>query len=482
MLPEPSKDDTAIAAGQKKTPQLVKLAYGLGGAVQNGGFDTAIGFSFFYYSAVLGLSPSLVGIALAVGLVCDALVDPFIGSWSDNLKSRLGRRLPPMIAAVPLVAVSMGLLFSPPQGLSELALLGWLTVMTVSARGAMSLFNVPFLTLGAELETGYASRTGLVMYRVITGLIVSVAITAVGYSVYFADGGLLKPASYPGFGWSVAGFLFVSMTFCCLGLQKFAAGLPQPEPSPSPMWKRLPGGIVEIFRNRSFRFLFIAAVLFYGALGVNASLNSYSFIFVWRMKSETIQFVTYAFLAGTLLGGMVAPMLQKLIEKKNVVLVGFGLLIANWLVLQGLQLAGLYLPLGDDAVLPMQINSFTAGVGIGFVSVVYPSMMADAADEHELLFKNRREGLYFAGLGLANNAGRSIGVMMAGFALDLISFPKGLSPDDVAVLPGSAQSQLVLIWGPLPAIVAITSMVVFARYRITRARHRDISIALGRVS
>ena len=162
-------------------------------------------------------------------------------------------------------------------------------------------------------------------------------------------------------------------------------------------------------------------------------------------------------------------------------LVGFGLLIANWLVLQGLQLAGLYLPLGDDAVLPMQINSFTAGVGIGFVSVVYPSMMADAADEHELLFKNRREGLYFAGLGLANNAGRSIGVMMAGFALDLISFPKGLSPDDVAVLPGSAQSQLVLIWGPLPAIVAITSMVVFARYRITRARHRDISIALGRV-
>jgi hypothetical protein len=206
-----------------------------------------------------------------------------------------------------------------------------------------------------------------------------------------------------------------------------------------------------------------------------------SIIFVWRMKSETIQFVTYAFLAGTLLGGMVATMLQKLIEKKNVVLVGFGLLIANWLVLQGLQLAGLYLPLGDDAVLPMQINSFTAGVGIGFVSVVYPSMMADAADEHELLFKNRREGLYFAGLGLANNAGRSIGVMMAGFALDLISFPKGVTPDDVAVLPGSAQSQLVLIWGPLPAIVAIASMVVFARYRITRARHRDISIALGRV-
>ena len=91
--------DDMITAGDRKVPRLVKLAYGLGGAVQNGGFDTAIGFTFFYYSAVLGLSASLVGLALAVGLVFDALVDPFIGSWSDNLKSRLGRRLPPAVPA-----------------------------------------------------------------------------------------------------------------------------------------------------------------------------------------------------------------------------------------------------------------------------------------------------------------------------------------------------------------------------------------------
>jgi GPH family glycoside/pentoside/hexuronide:cation symporter len=477
-----SWNDASPKPGGNRIPRRVKLAYGLGGAVQNGGFDTAIGFTFFYYSAVLGLSGTLVGLALAVALVFDALVDPFIGAWSDNLKSRLGRRLPPMIVAVPLVAVSMGLLFSPPQGLDEPALFVWLTVMTVAARVAMSLFNVPFLTLGAELETDYSARTNLVMYRVITGLVVSVTITAVGYSVYFANDGLLKAASYPGFGWSVAGFLFFSMAFCCLGIKKFAASLPQPEPIMSPMWKRLPGGIVEIFRNRSFRFLFIAAVLFYGALGVNASLNSYAFIFVWQMRSETIQFITYAFLGGTLLGGMAAPVLQKRIEKKHLVLVGFSLLIANWLVLQGLQLTDLYLPLGDDAIIPMQLNSFTAGVGVGFVSVVYPSMMADAADEHEVLFKKRREGLYFAGLGLANNAGRSMGVMIAGVALDIIRFPRAAEGEDLSQVSEGMQSQLVLIWGPLPAIVAVSSMLVFGFYRITRERHREISIALGRQS
>ena len=198
------------------------------------------------------------------------------------------------------------------------------------------------------------------------------------------------------------------------------------------------------------------------------------------MRSETIQFVTYAFLLGTLLGGVSAPVFQRRLEKKHIVLIGFGLLIANWLVLQGLKLSGLYVPLGDDAILPMQINSFTAGLGVGFISVVYPYMMADAADEHEMLFHQRREGLYFAGLGLANNAGRSIGVMIAGFALDLISFPRTVSAEDVTVIPETVQSQLVLIWGPLPSLVAILSMVVFSSYAITRARHREISLALGR--
>jgi GPH family glycoside/pentoside/hexuronide:cation symporter len=476
-------NDAAIVPGARRRPPIaIKLAYGLGGAVQNGGFDTAIGFAFFFYTAVLGLSASLVGLALAIGLLFDALVDPFIGSWSDNLKSRLGRRLPPMLIATPLVAVFMGLLFSPPPNLEGLALFSWLTFMAIAARGAMSLFNVPFLTLGAELETDYSARTGLVMYRVITGLGVTVMITAVGYSFYFADGGLLKAESYPGFGWSIAAFLFTSMTLCCLGIYRFAAALPQPAQSPAPIWKRLPEGVVEIFRNRSFRFLFVAAVLFYGSLGVNASLNSHSFLFVWRMRSETIQFVTYAFLLGTLLGGVSAPVFQRRLEKKHIVLIGFGLLIANWLVLQGLKLAGLYVPLGDDAILPMQINSFTAGLGVGFISVVYPSMMADAADEHEMLFHQRREGLYFAGLGLANNAGRSIGVMIAGFALDLISFPRTVSAEDVTVIPETVQSQLVLIWGPLPSLVAILSMVVFSSYAITRARHREISLALGRHS
>ncbi len=474
--------EPAASAHVLKPSFPIKLAYSLGQAAQNGGFDAAIAFIFFYYSAVLGLSGTLVGAALAVGLAADASVDPVIGSWSDNLKSRHGRRLPFMALAVPLIAVSIGLLFSPPDGLGQAGLFGWLAVMSIAVRSFISLFNVPYIALGAELTTDYAERTSVVVYRALAGLCSGVAVTAIGYSIYFANGGLQSADGYPSFGWSVALMIFVCLTVCCLGVRRYAAALPQPEQVDGSTLRRLPGELKEIFANRSFRLLFISAVVIYVAVGVNASLNNHAFVFVWRMESEKIQFISYAYLVGILLGVVAAPALQRAMEKKYVVIIGFLLLIANWLVLQGAMLAGLYHPLGDAALVPMQFNSFVAGIGSGFILVAYPSMMADAADEHEHLFGRRREGLYFAGLGFAGKAATGLGVMVAGVALDLIQFPSKAGQTGSGILPEVMQFRLVMIWGPVPAIIAIVSLVILASYGISRARHEQIALALGRGS
>ena len=455
-----------------------KLFYSLGQSAQSGGFDTAIGFVFFYYAVVLGLPGSWVGAALSLGLALDAFVDPLIGSWSDNIKSRLGRRLPLMIAATPLTVLCVGLLFSPPSGLSKPLLFGWLALFSIASRSAISLFNVPYLALGAELATDYAERTSVVVYRSAAGILAGLAITALGFSVFFAHGGLQRPEGYPGFGWTAAAVLLVCMTTCCVGLLRFAPALPQPNNVGQAIWQRLPAEVAEMFANRSFRLLFISAVVTYVAQGLNATLNSHAFVFVWLLKSESIQFITYAFVVGLLLGVAIAPRIQLRLEKKNVVLIGLSLLIANWLVMQGTWLFGAYSPTGDAALAPMQFNSFVAGIGLGFVGVAYPSMMADAADEHEHLFDRRREGLYFAGLGFANKAAVGAGVLLAGVALDLIRFPSDIGQKAGVALPHDVKVRLVLVWGPIPAVVAVVSMMIFWSYGITRARHADIATAL----
>src|SRR6478736_10117603 len=55
------------------------------------------------YNVTMGLSPALVSTVVFVQRFWDAILDPIIGQFSDNFRSRWGRRLPLMAAgALPL--------------------------------------------------------------------------------------------------------------------------------------------------------------------------------------------------------------------------------------------------------------------------------------------------------------------------------------------------------------------------------------------
>ena len=93
-----------------------KIGYAAGAALDGIATQAINIFLFFYATAVCGLPAALVGVALAAGLVVDAIVDPLIGSFSDGLRSRFGRRLPFMAVGVPGTMLFLALLFSLPRG------------------------------------------------------------------------------------------------------------------------------------------------------------------------------------------------------------------------------------------------------------------------------------------------------------------------------------------------------------------------------
>jgi GPH family glycoside/pentoside/hexuronide:cation symporter len=476
-----SADTAAPVAAARLVPSTrIKIIYAAGQVAQSGGFEAAIGFIFFYYTAVLGLSGSLVGATLAISLAFDAVVDPVIGSISDNVRSKLGRRLPVMIAAIPFVVVSMGLLFSPPTRLSQTALFAWLTVTSIAARSAISAFNVPYIALGAELADGYAERSSVVAYRTLVGIFSNVAVIAVAFTVFFSGpGGLMRREGYPGLGWSVALFMLVGMTLCCAGIARHAAGLPRAATTSGALVKRLPAELREIFANPSFRLLFASAVIFYVAVGANAALGSHVAIFVWKLPAALLQFTSYAVLLGVLVGVPIVPLLQRRLEKKTVVNIGLGMIIVSWVVMPALRVTGAFVRTGSAALGPLCALAVFGGVGIALAVIAYPSMMADAADEHEWLFGSRREGLYFAGLGFAAKAASGMGVLVGGFALDLIGFPADAAHRAGLVTSESLLRKLIIGWGPLPALFGVAAMVVLAGYRISRRRHDEIRLALA---
>lgn len=468
----------ADAQGELKPPTAVKFFYGFGQAVESG-YTFVAGLVFFYYTAVLGLSGSTVGLALAVSMAVDAVFDPLIGSLSDNVRSKWGRRLPPMLLGAPLFALTLWLLFSPPAGLSPFLLFAWLTFFKLSIRGMASLFNLPYFALGAEMADGYVERSSIVAYRTIAGIIVGVALTFLAYSVFFkGPGGLQAAERYPAFGVTVAMLLLAAAAICCAGVWRYAVRLPQPTTVPRPLLRALAPEVIEIFRNSSFRTLFLSALVAFVAAGLVGSLGTFAYIFVWKLDSGMIQSITFAYLLGLALGVPLTPALLRRMEKRSAVILGLAIIVSSWMVLPSLRAAGLFMPTGAEALPWVAANVWWSGFGTGFLSIAYPSMMADAADEHEVLFGSRREGLYFAGLGFAGKAAAGLGALLGGVALDLLHFPKDAGRHVGVVLPEEMQTQLIIAWGPAAAILAGISAAMLLPYAISRARHDDIAARL----
>ncbi len=119
-----------------------KLFYGFGSiafGIKDNGFQTIL---LLFYNQVMHLPPGKVAGILFAALCIDALFDPIIGQFSDNLRTRWGRRHPLLYLSALPVAVSYLLLWNPPHW-SQGALLIYLFIVAVVVRTFISFYEIP---------------------------------------------------------------------------------------------------------------------------------------------------------------------------------------------------------------------------------------------------------------------------------------------------------------------------------------------------
>jgi GPH family glycoside/pentoside/hexuronide:cation symporter len=175
-------------------------------------------FLLFFLTAVVGLSGSLAGTALALTLVVDAFADPLIGYVSDNTRSRWGRRHPFMIIAAVPFALSIGLLFSIPKIQSLPLLFGYIVAILLLLRFSFSAFILPYIALGAELARDYTDRSVLMVYRNFFNILANLITVVLGFGIFMSGAnGLLSRSAYIPFGWTCAAIVFVAALISAFG-------------------------------------------------------------------------------------------------------------------------------------------------------------------------------------------------------------------------------------------------------------------------
>jgi GPH family glycoside/pentoside/hexuronide:cation symporter len=476
-------DPALSPAAPGRVPARLKLAYGFGN-VTEGVLAAALStFAFFYLTAVLGLSGTLAGAAMAISLVIDAFMDPLIGSASDSTRTRFGRRHPMMAASLIPLFFTLGMLFTIPQGLSEPVLFALVTALAVIHRIALSAFTIPYSALGAELSNDYRERTSILVAARLFGVVGTIIAVVLGYGVFLRpEGAPLLAAAYAPLGWTcalvslLAGVLFLASTVRA-GVQV----MPADSPAGGAALRRLPSEVREVLSNRSFRVLFAGLILFFAAIGSHLALSLHANVFFWKLTGNELLVPSLGYLAGIAVGVPATAVAARWLEKRGQVFLGLGILCASWTVLPLVQIVGLGGLEHAQLVGLLTLNWTAAGIGSTITTIAYGSMMGDAADEHEHLFGMRREGLYFAGLAFAGKTATGLGTLVAGIGLDLVGFPRGLDGQALAQVkvPEPTVDLLGWIYGPGTAALTIASMLVLLSYTITARRHGEIVAALG---
>lgn len=462
-------------SNDRLVPFSSKFAFGIGQfgeGLKNTGFGL---FILFYYNQVLGLSGTLAGAALFIALLFDAITDPLAGSLSDNFKSKWGRRHPFMYAsAIPLALAFIGL-FSPPEGMSELQLFAWLTVFAVLTRGAMTLYHVPHLALGAEMTENFHERTRIVAYRQFFGTFGAAAASIIGLGYFFADanGGRLAVENYTPYALTLGVLMVVTIWYSAWGTQKEIPHLSVPTPKPKRnVMVQLGLEMAEAFKNMSFRWLFFGVLIVFIMAGVNGALDLYMFQYFWEMTGQQMLYLQVAQVVGLMLGVFLTASLHKYTSKRFGVLMGTGAWAVFQLVPVVLRLLDWFPANGTLALVSTLVAmKFAQGLLLQQAFVSFGSMMADVADEHEYVFGTRQEGIFFGAISFSGKATSGFGNFIGGIGLDIISWPTGTEIKSAADVPPETLVNLGLLYGPIVAAFSIVSIWCYSHYSITRERH-----------
>ena len=468
----------------------VKLAFGIGAigeAVYLGMFNT---FITIFYNQAIGLSNTLIGLAVMLALIADAVTDPLVGILSDRTRSKNGRRHPFLWAAPLPLAIALYAIFNPPASLLDqtYALFAWLAFWTILSRGCVTLFNVPHLALGGELSKQQHERSQLFSANTIFTYLAGSTFAFLAWSFFqgererASDGamvqGQLDPAAYLPLVIFVCAVILISIWTCAAGTASTARRLSRaPEDQPRFTLLYFFKTLLRTLKNRNYLILLIGYFFFMITSGIYDTVGVFIYTYYWELDPNQIRWFGVVGAPSAIAGALCAPLLMRKFDRKPVLLASlFGSVVFAQLVVN-LRLFDLMPQNGDAMLLPLLLanaSGFLFSLGIGGVAIY--AMIGDVIDDNELVTGLREEGLFYSARAFFAKASYSFGHFVAGVTLDFfVRLPFGAVPGE---LSPDVITRLGIMAGPVMGISALLALFIYARYDLSRARHAEIMAAI----
>ncbi|MDP8299099.1 MAG: MFS transporter [Candidatus Tantalella remota] len=411
-----------------RLPVPTKLFYGLGTAVDMWGIWLYPSVAFALFNMYLGVSPWLVGLALTLIRVFDAIVDPVVGWVSDNLRTRHGRRRPFILIAGILSGLMLPILFWISPSWINIKFLG-VSVIFWYMLGSnliyipiISSFTVPYYSLSNEMTPDYEERTSIMAYRSMAqkvfelGNFYALRFTNLAWFLIPGTGeknvllGLKVYSSILG----LVMVVFAVIIFFKTKERYYDTVVVNVKEKIS-----LLSSYGETLRCKPFRQMVIVGASFIIGTSMVGSLGYYATVFYVSAGNKVMGdnwqfFMGIAFMLGGVIGVPLLSTIAHHIGKRRAVVVaccigilGYG---GSWF---------LYTP---KIVWLQTVASGLMGMAAASLWMLHSSIGADIIDYDELNTHERREGSFTACASYILKLGNSLGYFFSGLILSWVGF------------------------------------------------------------
>lgn len=444
-----------------KNPKFGKLSFKEKFSVGTGGLTVSLGNQSVrttgqgVLNMILGIPSQWVGIVLAIPLLWDAITDPIMGNFSDNFKSKYGRRRPFIFMGAILMGLTFASIWMIPVGWGDAGKLTWFLVTSLLFYTAYTIFSVPYIALTYEMTPDYDERTSVQGYvtfwnrlgeMTYMGLIPLSAVFIAWKHGYTDSGNLTVLEKMEGIRISAAVYGGVGMTLFGLLPAFFARertyelNVKEQHGRRDPFWQSAKLAL----QNKAFAILCTLAV-FTIVAGMFAS-NMDWYLLIYYLSDGNVALgtqwkliVTVGYATVGVLGIPLIVWVTWKMTKIHGFMFIYGMMVLNavirWIVYRpgrfdsalawgSLSEAGTSMVIVAKSLIwmdPLTGGLFWIGVG-----VLGQSLIADICDDDELRNGHRREGMFGAIYGWSMKASFAVSFVLIGFFLKWIGFDPGL--------------------------------------------------------
>ena len=437
-----------------------KLCYGIGNLGYSVVNQTITNFFMFFGTSVLKVPGSLIGLAVALSTIWDAVTDPIVGFISDNHRMGfLGYRNGYVLIGTIGVSIVNLFIWCVPLNLSVGVKFAWVLICLLLNETFCTLYSTPYGALCGDLVSDYNDRTEIQIYKTIF-FILGMVLPSILLYIFLPNTtqypqGQLNPYGYRNIAIACSCIMLVCGMICVFGT--LTRQDKKVESTEKFSLKHLLISYAQCFKNYHLRLVIIGYSLSMISSAILTSVGLHFFTYCFKYSSLQITILLSTLLVFMAISQPFWYKLSKRDDKKPALLSGLLVAIVGVIIIM---LSYVFKDmLGNISFYIILLAICVVGVGSGTLYSLPASMYLDVA-EYSNPEKNNGATMQ-SYLTFSYNIANATALFLVGVLLDVIKFNPNITTQS---RPTQTGISIILFLGVL--ISLISSFLVFSKYKL----------------